>query len=890
MGGDAQKGALSVMFDGGRVDHTYDPMRKQGAILLGNGGDNSNGSQGTFYEGAMTAAGTFPSQETNQRIQANVVAAGYDVALLSVAPASAIGTPPGLQTFSPGSSQSTTVTFTNTTGVPATGVELSLSVPRGWTSVVSGASGRSKTFTAPVAPGESVSATFEVTSGGAAFNGDLVGNVSWTSPTSGRKHSETMAEKVRNVSPVRINEFRTTAGSPTNATDAFIELHNAGERAVDISNWTLTAHATQQPIFSSVEIPAGTTLSAGSFYLLGLSTSGLAVPADAGDATLYVRSTTGMSVGDAIEIGTGSSMETRRIESVRTPAEAAAPESPFQGGRRGPSGGATTLWQPIPDGPVITIPVGSTNVPVASVDGFEVGQKMAIGYGGTYPTTASSVEEYEVVTVTAVGKPGTQAWLAADAKPGDTNIKVTSLDGISAGDEIRLDIASLGHGIDSVTVTRVGTAAVRATLSADASAGATHVLLRTRGSAPASAVGEQVTVGSPANQETVTVTSVGASGPDGTGVDFTPALARAHLAREEAVLHGTGLDLAAPLRFAHAANIPFSARGTGISFEPATAFPHSSNEPVLPLGMSISLDRPLEGGHGIDAVVRDEGVTTAGYQGTPAPDQWFGGPALDSRAGTMVLRDAAGQVVDSQNYGGLVDPWAAEGYQRTSGAGESGCSVPVPGGIGRFGYFGGGGPVAGMPDRSAGRFPDGLDTDSNCTDFLVQSATSLAVASDIGATNIKITSVAGFSVGQKIVIDAGGNLETAVIAEVGTAGATTLDSATVVGATVIPVAAPMGVGEGETITIGSGANREAAVVASVDFGRRGFGGGRGGFTGATITVATPLTLAHEAGVHLSGTGITLSTSLTRAHEGGAQVANGVPTPGAPNQYYRSPSR
>src|ERR1019366_2757907 len=62
MGGDAQKGdALSVMFDGPRVDVTYDPMRKQGAILLGNGGDNSVGSQGTFYEGAMTAAGTFPS-------------------------------------------------------------------------------------------------------------------------------------------------------------------------------------------------------------------------------------------------------------------------------------------------------------------------------------------------------------------------------------------------------------------------------------------------------------------------------------------------------------------------------------------------------------------------------------------------------------------------------------------------------------------------------------------------------------------------------------------------------------------------------------------------------------------------------------------------------------
>ncbi|MFP5206301.1 MAG: arabinofuranosidase catalytic domain-containing protein, partial [Acidobacteriota bacterium] len=61
MGGDAQQGALSVMFSGPRVNATYDPMRKQGAILLGNGGDNSNGSQGTFYEGAVTAAGTFPS-------------------------------------------------------------------------------------------------------------------------------------------------------------------------------------------------------------------------------------------------------------------------------------------------------------------------------------------------------------------------------------------------------------------------------------------------------------------------------------------------------------------------------------------------------------------------------------------------------------------------------------------------------------------------------------------------------------------------------------------------------------------------------------------------------------------------------------------------------------
>src|SRR5262249_19159049 len=148
---------------------------------------------------------------------------------------------------------------------------------------------------------------------------------------------------------------------------------------------------------------------------------------------------------------------------------------------------------------------------------------------------------------------------------------------------------------------------------------------------------------------------------------------------------------------------------TGISFQPATAFAHSSNEPVQPLGSGITLDKPLAKGHVIDAVVRDAMVTTAGYQGTPAPNQWFGGPALSNNAGSMVLRDGAGLVVDSLNYGLLVDPWASEGYNAISGTGQSGCRVTAPGG-------GGQGPnaAATAPQRSAGRYPDGVDTDSNC--------------------------------------------------------------------------------------------------------------------------------------------------------------------------------
>jgi hypothetical protein len=266
----------------------------------------------------MTAAGTFPTDATDQLVQVNVVAAGYDVPRLSLAPASATATPPGLQTFSPGSSQNTTLTFTNTTGAPAASVTLSISVPKQWTAVVVPTTGTSKTFAGPVAPGASVSATFTVTSGPAAFNGDLVGRASWT--TAGRTQSGTTFEKVRNVSPIRINEFRVSAGSPPNWTNSFIELYNAGAGDIDISNWTLTEHPAQQAIFSTVKIPARTKLAARGFYLLALSNSGLAAPARAGDSTISVRSTAGMTAGDTIEIDTGSGVETRKIVSIGTPA------------------------------------------------------------------------------------------------------------------------------------------------------------------------------------------------------------------------------------------------------------------------------------------------------------------------------------------------------------------------------------------------------------------------------------------------------------------------------------------------------------------------------------------------------------------------------------------
>ncbi|KAK5108622.1 hypothetical protein LTR62_008113 [Meristemomyces frigidus] len=73
-GGNSASGGLSTYWSGARPAG-YNPMKKQGAIILGIGGDNSNGAQGTFYEGVMTTG--YPSDQTENSVQANIVAARY---------------------------------------------------------------------------------------------------------------------------------------------------------------------------------------------------------------------------------------------------------------------------------------------------------------------------------------------------------------------------------------------------------------------------------------------------------------------------------------------------------------------------------------------------------------------------------------------------------------------------------------------------------------------------------------------------------------------------------------------------------------------------------------------------------------------------------------------
>jgi hypothetical protein len=58
-------------FDGERPSLRYNPMRKEGAIGLGTGGDASNAARGNWFEGVMTAA--YASDAADRAVHANVV-------------------------------------------------------------------------------------------------------------------------------------------------------------------------------------------------------------------------------------------------------------------------------------------------------------------------------------------------------------------------------------------------------------------------------------------------------------------------------------------------------------------------------------------------------------------------------------------------------------------------------------------------------------------------------------------------------------------------------------------------------------------------------------------------------------------------------------------------
>ena len=435
-------------------------------------------------------------------------------------------------------------------------------------------SNRRRRFAGPVAPGASVSATFKVTSGPAAFNGDLVGQRLMDQPGQRRKAIRDSAAK-KCATPARSRSTSSASAPvlpPTQPTRSSSSTTPATS-SVDISNWTLTEHPTQQAIFSTVKIPAGTSLAAHGFYLLGLSNSGLAVHRP---RRRHHHLRPQHSRNERRRHGHASAPAPAR-RPAKSPASAPRPATTPRCGSRCP----TVRSSPFPPAQ----PTSPSPAPPAS---WSARRSPSVTAQPT-PPSRKPRSSYEVATVTAVGKPGTQAYLAADAPPAQPTSRSPP-------------------SPTSPPVTRsasTSTASATASRPSRSPTSARRRAHQARGEMPAPAQptsrfatptallsGDKITIGTPANKETVTITAVGTCGPRGAGIDFTPALDQAHIGDEGVVEPGTGLDLAAPLKFNHAANLPFSDRGTGITFQPATAFAHSSNEPIQALGTGITLVQP----------------------------------------------------------------------------------------------------------------------------------------------------------------------------------------------------------------------------------------------------------------------------------------------------------
>ena len=393
-GGDASKDSLIVFYSGPRP-HTpdsdaYYPMHKKGGMLLGNGGDNGNGSAGTFFEGVMTVG--FPTDETIAKVQAGIAAARYRRYPLSVT---------RMTSFAPGGKSEITVAFSNTTGKPVKDLSFSLDLPEGWKAECAD--------DAPSSLGVSgnASSVFTVTAPDARSAGFVRFNAVW------KGGAASLTERVRAVEPVKINEVGIPAAV---GRTGFVELYNGGGSEVDLSGVDVVVRRSGWAPVKALTLPAGTILGAGEFLTLEQSASAVTAPASKGSYEVHLLYD--LSVLDNIEIGG------------------------YQYGiaeRGTPAGEFTTVFIPVSTGPWLSFPEGTTNLPLTSTAGFVAGESMGIGLGG----------DYEVVTVTEVGTPSTQSVLSEAAKAGATSLVIETTRNLIPGSRVTVDT---GDRMEVVTV------------------------------------------------------------------------------------------------------------------------------------------------------------------------------------------------------------------------------------------------------------------------------------------------------------------------------------------------------------------------------------------------------------------------------------------------------
>ncbi len=307
-GADATQSELTTFYSGVRPgtpdSDAYFPMHKKGGMLLGNGGDNGNGSAGTFFEGVMTFG--YPSDEAIAAVQANIAAAKYRPYPLSLS---------RLVTFRPGQGQRLEVTLENVTDALMTGIELEFTMPRGW------ALRRESEFTTSLQPGETATVTYLLTGEFARTSGELYVNALW------QGGSASLTTWMRCADAVKINEV--------GLDDPFVEIYNAEAAEADLSGLEVRVRRSGWASVTALTFPEGTKLAAGAFLLLPVDPAAPKAPATtvfspvstgpklqfpAGVNNLPAASVAGFAVGDKLGIDLGGQYEEVTVTAVGTPA------------------------------------------------------------------------------------------------------------------------------------------------------------------------------------------------------------------------------------------------------------------------------------------------------------------------------------------------------------------------------------------------------------------------------------------------------------------------------------------------------------------------------------------------------------------------------------------
>lgn len=309
-GADASCDTLTVFYSGPRPhskegSDAYYPMHKKGGMLLGNGGDNGNGSSGTFFEGVMTVG--YPTEEAIAAVQKNIAGMHYRTYPLSLS---------RITTFTPGSSAQVNVFIENTSDKPIKGLVLKTSVPEGWS--ISGGE------PADIAPGNRFTATYTLTAPEGRSSGWVDFSASW------KGGEASVSSRIRSAEAVKINEVA-MEGKDLNP---FIELYNASPAEVDLSGVELVLRRSGQASVRALTLPKGTKLASGAFLLLEQHpdavlpapttiftpvSTGPIIDFPAGQDNLPVTSTEGFVVGQKMGIALGGEYETVTITRIGKP-------------------------------------------------------------------------------------------------------------------------------------------------------------------------------------------------------------------------------------------------------------------------------------------------------------------------------------------------------------------------------------------------------------------------------------------------------------------------------------------------------------------------------------------------------------------------------------------